>query len=282
LPGCDEHEAPFEEFKMNVYVDLTNQFNNQHLRTILSSGQAVVLHRLAIMSKDGDWIVREDEETLEYILCVLNRNGARYRFGAPFDIRWLAGGWSSHFEFIKENMRIRTDFVTRPPRIDPARLTRIWVEQENRIPPFVDCTDLAELKKTNREKDYAIIGELSRKMGTTADSLRYSRSARDILSTYQKDPMLVTTILQNRGIEQGALANVEMLETALDAERRRLIHANERRLERYSFAANGWAEIWKKVEKETIGLSLLEAHKIIMARAAGILPFTLPNGAVDE
>jgi len=43
---------------MNIYVDLTNQFNDGRLRAILSSGQAVVLHRLAIMSKDGDWIVR--------------------------------------------------------------------------------------------------------------------------------------------------------------------------------------------------------------------------------
>lgn len=35
---------------------------------IITSGQAVVLHKLAIMSKDGDWIVREDEESLNYII----------------------------------------------------------------------------------------------------------------------------------------------------------------------------------------------------------------------
>ena len=46
---------------MNIYVDLTIKFNAGRLRAILSSGQAVVLHRLAIMSKDGDWIVREDD-----------------------------------------------------------------------------------------------------------------------------------------------------------------------------------------------------------------------------
>jgi len=32
------------------------------LRAILASGQAVVLYRLAIMSKDGDWILREETE----------------------------------------------------------------------------------------------------------------------------------------------------------------------------------------------------------------------------
>jgi len=267
---------------MNIYVDLTNQFNDERLRAILSSGQAVVLHRLAIMSKDGDWIVKEDDEALAFILRTLDRCGARYRFGAPLDKRWLAGGWSSHFEFIKENMRIRTDFVSRPPRIDSGRLARIWIEQENRTPPFVDCVDLAELKKTNREKDYAIIGELSRKLDKPEDKLRYSRSAREILAMYQNDPTLVSGIMHERGIAQSALANLESLEAALDAERRRLMHTNERRLEQYSSAAESWAKTWKEMEKETSGLSLMEAHRIIVKRATDILPFTIPAGNIYE
>jgi hypothetical protein len=260
---------------MNIYVDLTNQFNDGRLRAILSSGQAVVLHRLAIMSKDGDWIVREEVEALTWILQVLQSHGARYRFGAPLDARWLAGGWSSHFEFTKDNLRVRTDFVSRPPRIDEKRLSTIWLEQENRRPPFVNRADLAELKKTNREKDYAIIGELARKMEKREDRVRYGRSARDILDIYKDAPTLVLGILLKRGIEESALANIETLETALDAERRRLMHTNERRLERYSAAAQRWAESWKEVEKETVGRSLMEAHKIIRKRAAGVLPFTI-------
>jgi len=39
---------------MSVYLALTCEFNEGALRAILSSGQAVVLHRLAVMSKDGD------------------------------------------------------------------------------------------------------------------------------------------------------------------------------------------------------------------------------------
>ena len=55
---------------INIYVKLTKEFNQGKLRAIICSGQAVVLHRLAIMSKDGDWIVREDEETIRHILEV--------------------------------------------------------------------------------------------------------------------------------------------------------------------------------------------------------------------
>ena len=38
----------------NPYLDLTAAFNQGRRRALVSSGQAVVLHRLAIMSKDGD------------------------------------------------------------------------------------------------------------------------------------------------------------------------------------------------------------------------------------
>lgn len=260
---------------MSIYVDLTNRFNAGRLRAILSSGQAVVLHRLAIMSKDGDWIVKEEDEALNHILRILHQNSARYRFGAPLDTRWLGGGWSSHFEFMQDKLRIRTDFVSRPPRISAERLARIWIEQENRVLPFVDLIDLAELKKTNREKDYAVIGELSRRIADKEDRLRYSRSAREILDFYEKDPSTVLAILGERGMGRDALRNLESLEAALDAERRRLIHANEHRLARYAAAAQVWLETWRDVEREIAGIPLPEAHSVIVNRAEGALSFRL-------
>jgi hypothetical protein len=257
---------------MNVYVDLTNRFNVGRLRAIISSGQAVVLHRLAIMSKDGDWIAREDDESFLHILRVLDSCGARYRLGAPLDARWLRYGWSSHFEFMRDSLRIRTDFVSRPPRISAERLAAIWSEQEHRELPYVDLADLAELKKTNREKDFAVIGELARRMTSTTDRLLYSRSARDIMDCCKADPDSVNRILARRGIGQEALHDVASLESALDAERRRLMHANERRLARYAGAAQQWAGAWKDVEKEIAGLSLLAAHEIVATHAERILP----------
>lgn len=74
---------------MSIYLELTREFNVGRLRAIISSGPAVVLLRLAIASKDGDWIVREDQEALGHVLGVLESHGAHYRFGAPLDLRWL-------------------------------------------------------------------------------------------------------------------------------------------------------------------------------------------------
>jgi hypothetical protein len=173
----------------NIYLELTDSFNAGRLRAIISSGQAVVLHRLAIMSKDGDWILREEAETMPHILHVLSEHGTRYRFGAPLDLRWMGGGWSSHFEFRQEQLRVRTDFVTRPARISPALLAEMW----NEVDPHrsvVGPSALAEIKKTNREKDYAVIGELARLMLIPREQMLYSRSARDLLDLAGAHPDL--------------------------------------------------------------------------------------------
>ncbi len=161
---------------------------------MISSGQAVVLHQLAIMSKEGDWILREDPESINHVLKVLSKRRAHYRFSAPLDVRWMAGGWSSYFQFSYKSLRIRTDFVTRPPRISPARLSDLWKEQEGRDLPFVNVRDLAEIKKTNREKDYVVIGELVRLMSNAHDQFLYSRSAGDLMNLAEKHPDILSEL----------------------------------------------------------------------------------------
>ena len=258
---------------MSIYLDLTREFNTGRLRAVLSSGQAVVLYRLAIMSKDGDWILREDEECLGHVLSVLQQHGARYRFGAPLDVRWMRGGWSSHFEFQADVLRVRTDFVTRPPRLSSEDLAGMWSGQEGRDIPVVGIRDLAELKKTNREKDYAVIGELARLLSDPQDILLLSRSARDIMELAAERPDLVGTLTLRRAALAAVDQGVEQLEAALDAERRKLIHANERRLQGYISAARQWAAMWPDVSRETDGLPLRQAQEYIVDRAAGVLPF---------
>lgn len=258
---------------MNIYLELTERFNTNKLRAIISSGQAVVLHHIAIMSKDGDWILREDSETVKHILTVLSEHGAQYRFGAPLDVRWLSGGWSSHFEFRYEQLRIRTDFVARPPRISESHLERLWKEQETRDIPFVDIRTLAEIKKTNREKDYVVIGEIARLMSEPRDQLLYSRSARDLIALAQRYPDIVSELKNQRPVLKEIGEGERKLEEGLDAERRLLIHTNEKRLKKYMDSAENWLKIWPEVQNEITGCSLVEAHEIIVNRANKVLPF---------
>ena len=264
---------------MSIYLELTNEFNATAMRAILSSGQAVVLHRLAVMSKDGDWILRESPEALDEVRDVLDRRCANYRFGAPLDVRWMRGGWSSHFEVRLDALRVRTDFVTRPPRLTADDLAGLWREQAGCAPPVVDPRRLAELKKTNREKDYAVIGELTRLLDDPRQQLLLSRSAYDLMALARAYPELARQLVAARPLLDEASHSVEALEAALDAERRKLMHANERRLLRYMTAAEPWAARWPAVAAEIAGLPLRQAHAVVAARAEGLLPFELPEGA---
>jgi len=265
----------------NIYQELTQAFNAGRLRTILSSGQAVVMHRLAVMSKIGDWILREDSEALEHVLSVLEARGAHYRFGAPLDTRWLAGGWSSHFEFREAPLRVRTDFVTRPPRITPTSLQALWTqaEAEAKPVPFTDVITLVELKKTNRERDYAVIGELARLIDDPAECLLQSRSARDLIALARETPDLLDQLVSKRAVLRHVHDGRDRLEVALDAERRELMHANERRLQSYMDAAQAWLAAWPKINAEVADMPLREAHAALVAHAKGRLPFQVESTA---
>lgn len=189
----------------NPYVELTTAFNRGRLRAVLSSGQAVVIHRLAVMSKDGDWLLREDDEALEHVLAVLAERGAHYRFGAPLDRRWLAGGWSTHFEHRADRLRLRTDFVTRPPRLSADELTRVWRDAAGDKTPVVGLEPLAKLKKTNREKDYVVIGDLARRMEAPRSQVLYSRSARDLIRLAEAHRELVEELAEQRPFDDSRM-----------------------------------------------------------------------------
>jgi hypothetical protein len=124
----------------------------------------VVYYRITLMSKDGDWIVREDEQACTRILTVLQLRGARYRPAAPLDVRWLSGGWSSHLEFLDERRRrIRCDFLSRPPRVSHEAVVSLFEGPGCENPLLVvDVDSLARMKQTQRAKDYPVIGELTR------------------------------------------------------------------------------------------------------------------------
>ena len=68
----------------------------------------------------------------------------------------------------------------------------------------------------------------------------------------------------------------DVLEAELDRERRALMRADEARMARYRAAAAPWAAIWPRVSQEIASLPLVDAHRIVVARAEGVLPFTLP------
>ncbi len=228
------------------------------------------MHGLALSSKDGDWIIREDAESLDHILGVLESYGASYRLGAPLDVRWLAGGWSSHFEFELDSYRARTDFVTRPPRVSPEDLAQMWNEQENQTGfpvATIDLRRLALLKETKRERDYSFIAEIARLLPDVREQLLWSRSPREIIQLAREHPDLVKQLAQQRPLLSYVSQGSDALEAQLDAERRNLKKADAQRLAAYTRASVQWLEQWPKLKRDIEGLPLREAHQIVVERA---------------
>ncbi len=256
---------------MLIYHQLTKRFNAGRLRAVLCSGQAVVMHRLAITSKDGDWIVRENPEDLDFILSVLAEFGATYRFGAPLDARWMAGGWSAHFEFRHEGIRVRTDFFSRPPRLEQNDLDRLWADSASQEIPFIGLRELALMKMTMREKDYPIIGELARRLDSIEDQFLFSRSARDLIALSESHA-IPPAILAARPLLESIRKGEDTLAAALDHERRQMMKTDEARLARYKTASGSWETAWPSLANEISSLPLPAAHQSIVAAAETRLP----------
>ncbi len=256
----------------SVYVELTRAFNRGRCRAVLCSGQAVVLHRLSMMSKDGDWIVRENPEDLQHILLELQSRGAVYRCGAPLDIRWLRHGWSSHLEFRVGGVRIRVDFFTRPPRLPFQDVQSQFDRGQPDSAPFVDLVSLARMKMTDREKDWPIIGELARRMEAIEDRVLWSRSARELLSMRKTHPGLFATLVKERPLLGLETDELHAWEAALDRERRDWMHRNEERLAVYARASEKWRLAWMGVDSRMQGHVLVDSHRIMVDAAEQLLP----------
>lgn len=262
---------PAEVAATSRYVDLTRAFNAGRTRVVISSGQAVVLHRITMQSKDGDWLVREDEEACTHILAVLAERGAHYRYGAPLHPRWLAGGWSAHLEFAEGDLRLRTDFVSRPPRLTAERLARLWSTAEGEAAPVVGMADLIALKQTDRERDYVIIGALAERLGDPEIELEHGRDPERLAELVSEQLELPPAVRSTRpwlapGLDADAIA------MHLDSERRVAMRRNRGRLDAYGLAAARWREAWPQLAPRLQAVSLAEAHAIMIETAARLLP----------
>jgi hypothetical protein len=251
----------------NLYFELTRELNAEGPIAALASGQAVVYYRLAMMSKDGDWILMETPAACQRSLDVLIGHGARYRPGAPLDVRWLAAGWSSHFEFFDpKGRRIRCDFLTRPPRVPIEELSTLFTAAA--APTLVvPIEPLIRMKQTQRAKDYPVIGELARLL----------HPEREIELTTDPDRILALAPHHGGGSRrravqaacEGRSRDDVVVELAREADR---MQAEDRaRLERFRAAAEPFLREFQA--SGIAALELPEAHLRAVDLALRTLPF---------
>lgn len=261
----------------NPYIVLHREFKAAGAEVLLSSGQACVVFGIAAFSKDGDWIVRETEQSCAAVLEVLGRHGAQYRLGVPLHPDWLQLGLTSHFEFqSKTGFRMRTDFCTRPPRV--PNIERMWRRaiQIESI-DVVDVESLVQLKQTRRQRDYAVVGALAEVAGLQED-------APELALRFLQDYALLKQAVKRWPREAGACEReaVQMLMrdaprsevvASLAVEQDARIQEDERRLAGMQTALGTYARDFARLRAgwREGGVALAEQHRELMTRAGALL-----------
>jgi len=268
----------------NPYFELHSRFRRAGAEVLLSSGQACVAFGIAAFSKDGDWIVREDDGACDAVRAVLAQEGAQYRLGAPLCPQWLRLGLTSHFEYRNEDgVRVRTDFCSRPPRVPD--LNRLW-ESSVRAGglDLVDIESLIRLKQTRRLRDYAVIGALAEvagleyglsgvALGYLQDYALLSQAAERWPEEAKQSPRLAIRLL-TEGAPRGEVV------TALALEQDALIQQDEERIQALMVRVGDFPERFAELRKEwrRDRVPLPRQHEQLMELATCLLNLNGPTG----
>jgi len=190
-------------------------------------------------------------------------------------VRWLAGGWSSHFEFADaRHRRVRCDFFSRPPRVSQAANDALFVRPERSSKlNVVDLATLIALKQTQRAKDYAVIGELATQLPPESEIEMTTDPDRIIALA----PMFgLTSSRPAVRAARAAHGDRRPVVVALAEEIDSLQQVDRRRVAAYDAAAQPYLEACRSQNIST--LALRDAHARMLELAERLLPRTLAGG----
>jgi hypothetical protein len=221
----------------------------------ITSGMACVHYGLQQTTKDSDWIIPAD--ALPRLVALLERKEGElppwrvsYRqiFGAPLDAEYMAHGWTSHLSVWDHASSVehKVDLFSKPPRVRPEEMQ---TDEEGWAVGHV----VAQMKKTDRDKDWPIVNGLGQRLTergnplgllhlTDIPALRLAwqavrPEAREALAG--RRPLL-------RHLARTPAAGDAELELLLLLERRIWERVNEARHSRYTRA---WREFYRRWSK---------------------------------
>ena len=204
------------------------------VQALLMGGQACVFYGAAQFSKDVDFLLLASEENFTGLRSALRELGAERIAVPPFDPAALARGHAVHFRCPSgETKGLRIDVMTRLRDLPPfevlwERRTTIMVEGGAEI-SLLSVEDLVSAKKTQRDKDWPMIGALveGHYMATGGEPNRErarfwlleSRTPERLLELVQRFPDEKEQLVIRRPLLALAVASdLPRLREALDAE----------------------------------------------------------------
>ena len=239
--------APVDDWPVlaDFYSELAHDLRSRGINSLTTGGLACVLYSLTQKTKDCDIVIpiQKVKEVLEVLARTrLHGHDCRLtlKYGAPFNERWLNGGWSSHTYFGPPSIPIaRVDFFGNPPRVSTLD------SDEN--PLFLSRDGVARMKKTRREKDWAfanLLGEQMLRRGDPAGLLHVTDSER--LNSAVQKTIVTRFLLRERPLLQLALDGSPELKRYLKAEKDFWSTLDDLRLKTYERAWIPYGQIVQK------------------------------------
>jgi hypothetical protein len=162
---------------MSAPLDFLKIFAGQ-LRTAgipfaITSGMACVHYGLQQNTKDSDWIIpAEALARLRELLIKQEgdlppwRVSYRQIFGAPLEAEYMQHGWTSHLSIWDSAASVehKVDIFSKPPRV---RVEEIEADDEGWATRHV----VAQMKRTDRDKDWPMVRGLGRQLWERNNSL---------------------------------------------------------------------------------------------------------------
>jgi hypothetical protein len=252
------------------YEDLVRTLRDRGVVCGITSGLACVHYGVAETTKDCDLLCHPSSfsELLDLLsLTPIAGVACQYRgnISPPLDPRWHRGGWISHFEWPVAPLAVTLDVFGHA-----LRESSPWPEQM--VGLYASPHTVAEMKRTNRDKDWAFITALGVRMIEAEDDRGWLHIFKaDALAQLLLEHRCPDALLALRPALRLAADQDAHLAGAIHAERlfleeldRRRIHILERHLRPYVSAV--------RKARHGRALSLLEDHVIRVDLAARHLP----------
>jgi len=155
--------AELEQF----YEGLVNRARGRGIPCAITSGMACVAFGVSEATKDCDLLCAPDSagdflDLLGQTSLGGHLPGYRGHLTAPLDARWFRGGWTSHFEWAPAGSRAYLDVFGIAPRGSSP-----WVTDIQGF--YASLHTVAEMKRTNRDKDWPFVTALGTRMIQAGD-----------------------------------------------------------------------------------------------------------------
>jgi len=198
------------------YRGLVTKARGRGITCAITSGMACVEFGVAETTKDCDLLCTpESSKKLLDLLSDASLHGQlpsyRGHLTAPLDERWLRGGWTSHFVWNARGAEAYLDVFGVAPRSSAP-----W---ERELEGFYACRHtVAEMKRTNRERDWPYATALGAQMIEAGD-------ARGWLHIFDMDLLLALTRVARPPASLSRRRPVLGLAVSGDSRLRSVLHA---------------------------------------------------------